>query len=101
MYNLTTYADDTTLFVANENSAKEALATFNRFKSISSLNINKERSEVLSIGCKSFSNKKPLELSWSKEPIRALGFYFSYEESACQKCNFESLLRKIRNSLVF
>ena len=38
---------------------------------------------------------QPLNLNWTKEPVRALGIFVSYDENANEKRNFTPKVRKL------
>ena len=62
---LTMYADDTTAFVADEQSANCLFAELENFRKASGLKINIEKTEGLWLGSNANSQKKPFGIKWS------------------------------------
>ena len=62
VYKVSQYADDTCLFIKNEQSLKTALMTFQMFAKCSGLSINMDKSEAIWIGASSNYRQKPLKL---------------------------------------
>ena len=60
-YKITKLADDSTLFLKDINSLKNALAMLETFRNISGLKLNENKSEILQIG----------------EPLTQIRTYFS------------------------
>ena len=80
---LTSYANDTTFFVEDLNSADEIFKTFSVFAKFSGLNINKKKCEIAGIGAKrgvhaALSGVKNINLN--EQAIKILGVHFSYNE---------------------
>ena len=70
------YADDITLFLANEHDLANALTIFKDFKNVSGLTLNVLKCEAMWIGC--FKNRQDYhhDFNW-KNKIKILGVYFS------------------------
>jgi len=45
--------------------------------------------------CKN-NNSKPLGIKWPREPIKALGLYYSYDQALLREKNFFENLDKIK-----
>ena len=82
-FKITQLADDTTLFLKNIDSLKEALNMLSLFQNISGLKLNKTKSEILQIGTPLTLNYSLFKMKWEKERIYALGtwFYKDYNKS--------------------
>ena len=60
------YADDTTGFIEDVESAKQFLQTVKEFGLFSGLNMNKEKTEAIWLGANRESNRKPLGIKLEK-----------------------------------
>ena len=92
---LAQYADDTTVFVKDDQSIKHLFNLLEKFERVSGLRINQSKSELLCL-----RKDKILNLNLSEKPIYALGIYFSYnDELATEKIFYDKLvsLKKILN----
>ena len=91
------YADDTTVFVRDLDSVKELLAILNDFENLSGLEINATTTEGMWLGCWKNKTEMPFGFRWPRNPIRALGIFFSYDQNKATELNFvekNSELRK-------
>ena len=61
-------------------SVKNSLELINEFGNISGLKLNVEKTKAIWLGPQKFNESKPLGLKWTKEPVRALGMFISYNE---------------------
>ena len=95
---LINYADDTTIFIDNINSAQRLLKLLQNFGKVSGLKINRTKSEGFWLGKNKDSNLRPLGLKW-KKCIKLLGIHISYDKEDMLKQNFYCKLSKIRNIL--
>ena len=82
-FKISQLADDTTLFLKNIDSLKEALNILDEFHRISGLKLNKKKTEILQLGILCTTNYTLLGLRWEKEKVHALGtwFYKDYKNS--------------------
>ena len=74
-------ADDTTAILSDENSAKTLFEELEVFKNFSGLEINSSKTEGMWIGSLKRKDEKPFDLKWPSEPIKALGTFFTYDQS--------------------
>jgi len=74
-YKITQLADDTTLFLKDINSLKNAITMLEMFRNISGLKLNENKTEILQIGKPLTSTYNLYQLKWRKERIYALGGY--------------------------
>ena len=93
-------ADDTTLFLADINSLKQAIITFKKFSKISGLNINIEKTEVIPLGNTDIENigkihsLKHLKLNYNA--FKTLGIWFSKNEEESLLLNFNEKIKNIQ-----
>ena len=88
------YADDTTVFVRDIDSFEELLALLNDFINLYGLEINTIKTEGMWLGCWKKKTETPFGFHWPRNPIRALGIFFSYDQNKATELNF---VEKIRN----
>ena len=93
------FADDMSGVLADEKSAKAFLKTVQHFGEFSGLKLNKHKTEATWIGSYRNRKEKPLEISWTIEPLRFLGVFISYDEQMCKKLNFDDRLEKCKGIL--
>ena len=79
------YADDTTEFLSNENSAKILFEELNVLKNFSALEVNSSKTEGMWIGSLKGNDQKPCSIKWPSEPIKALGTFFTFDQSASRE----------------
>jgi len=73
----------------------EYLRLLDEFKSISGLEINTSKTEAMWLGCWIDKVRTPFNFKWPKEPIGALGIYFSYNTEHANKLNFEEKINNL------
>ena len=73
------YADDTTVFMRDLDSITHLLTLLNDFKNLSGLEINTSKTEGKWLGCWKNNTVTPFGFCWPREPIKALGIFFSYD----------------------
>ena len=105
----TQYADDTTVFVRDEESVEQLLRLLDEFKLISGLEINTFKTEAMWLGCWRDETHTPSNFKWPKEPIyhisyipiiyTYLGIYFSYNTEHANKLNFEEKINNLEKTL--
>ena len=74
-HKISQFADDATLLLSNLTSVQNSLTLVDQFGSISGLSLNVEKNKSFMVR---FKNSKPFGLKWTKEPVRALGTFISY-----------------------
>ena len=90
------YADDTTAVLADTDSAKVLFELLDLFKDISGLKIKSTKTEGMWIGSSKENKTKPLGIKWPKDPIKALGVYFTYDLKLLKGKNFIERLDSIK-----
>ncbi len=93
------YADDTTCVLRDVQSATHLLNLVQKFTEVSGLKLNVSKSQAMWIGSQRNSNDKPLDVEWPREPIKALGVYFSYDEAAAENMNFAPKIKQVKTLL--
>ena len=73
------YADDTTVLVRDLDSVPELLLLLNNFKNLSGLEINATKTEGMWLGSWKNNRETPFGFRWPRDPIKALGIFFSYD----------------------
>ena len=95
----TQYADDTTVFVSDQNSVNMLLKLLDDFKSVSGLEINTSKTEAMWLGSWRDKMETPFNFKWPKKPICALGVHFSYNTEHANKLNFEEKILSLEKTL--
>ena len=101
-YLITSYADDTTFFIKELDSAEEIFKSFEQFSMFSGLKVNKSKCQIAGIGCKNgvqvaFPGLQSVDLT--QDFIRILGVYFSYNKDIFIEKNFCETIKKIENTI--
>ena len=95
------YADDTQIFSHfTEASVNEIIKTFSQFSSVSGLEINYNKTEVMRIGSIKNSDcmiKTQPALRWTSEPIKILGITLTPDITKVVQTNIKPLLEKVKN----
>ena len=92
-------ADDTTLFLKDIESLKNALALIDNFSKISGLKLNKDKCEAFWICSLASSNSMPLGLKWTKGMIKCLGIWCGPNIDDAINFNFKEKIEKIKTVL--
>ncbi len=92
------YADDTTLFLHDENQVLATFDTIEAFSSKSGLSLNIEKTEAMWLG--SFSNRKEklFGFKWPRV-IRFLGIYIGYDYEETKRWNWTNKLESFQKTL--
>ena len=93
------FADDTTLIARDAASLTCFLCNIEVFANISGLKLNKKKTKAMWIGASKSSNAKILNFSCTKDPIKSLGTYLSYNEDKNNEENFVKKIRKMKIKL--
>ena len=96
---ITQYTHDTTVFIRDEESMEQLLRLLDEFKLISGLEINTSKTEAMWLGCWRDETHTPFNFKWPKEPICALGIYFTYNTEHANKLNFEEKINNLEKTL--
>ena len=93
------YADDTTVLVRDLDSVPELLLLLNNFKNLSGLEINATKTEGMWLGSWKNNRETPFGFRWPRDPIKALGIFFSYDLHAATELNFIEKIRNLEKTL--
>ena len=93
------YADDTTVLVRDLDSVPELLLLLNNFKNLSGLEINATKTEGMWLGSWKNNRETPFGFRWPRDPIKALGIFFSYDSLAATELNFIEKIRNLEKTL--
>lgn len=99
---LSAYADDSYFFIKDSMSANKLLKLCSQFEVYSSLKINLGKSEACWIGASKYKQPGAVDCKWvdlTKESIRALGTFQSYDLKLKDKLNFLELSSIVKDSL--
>ena len=91
------YADDTCLFMNDENSLSLALLLIELFAKASGLCMNRDKSEAIAIGTSSNYRHKVKQIKISTDSIRYLGILINADAEKMSTENFNLKLQKIEN----
>ena len=93
------FADDTSAFCDNLSSVQNLIRTVNDFGIFSGLKLNTSKTKAIWLGPWRDREDQPLNLNWTKEPVRTLGIFVSYDEIANEKRNFMLKVQKLNTNL--
>ena len=93
------YADDTTVFVCDLDSVVYLLTLLDKFKNLSGLEINTTKSEGMWLGGWKNNTETPFGFRWPRDPIKALGIFFSYDLNKANELNFAEKIRHLEKTL--
>ena len=92
------YADDTTYFFKDTASLLHLKQELDTFKDVTSLSVNYEKSEAAWLGLLKTCSDTPGDYKWknlTKETIRVLGIYISYNEKLIHQENFDRVQQEL------
>lgn len=95
---ITQLADDTTLFVRDENSLKRAMYILEQFSHVSGLVLNQSKTQAICLS-ETLVPLPNLNISWIKGDFKTLGIWFSSEPRRMAEMNFSVCLDKIKTLL--
>ena len=88
-------ADDTTVFISDQDSVSNLLKLLSKFKHGSGLEINTTKAEAMWLGAWRNRTDTPFNFKWPQEPIRAFGVFFSYNSEDANNLNVGEKIRKL------
>ena len=94
-------ADDTTLFLKNEDAVKKGLNIVEEFGTVSGLKLNIRKTEGLWLGRGRNRNDKLGEIKWENSSIKALGIHFGYNKHELEEKNWLEKIESIKKCLKF
>ena len=102
-YKLAQLADDTTLFLADLDSIAHSITLFDKFKMISGLTVNLEKTEIIPLGR---DRNKTINLSgnlkkitYNMGPFKTLGIWFSNNHNDAIDLNYSPKIEKVKTLL--
>ena len=96
---VTQLADDTTVFLRNEQAIKNCLNIITEFGNVSGLKLNLEKTEGLWLG-RGRNRRDNFEgINWDKDSIKALGVYFGYNKQENEEKNWRNKIITIKQIL--
>jgi hypothetical protein len=99
IFKLCQYADDTVLYLKNQESLQAALLTLELFRKCSGLKMNRDKSEAVWIGASLNFKHKPYGLKWTSDKVKTLGIYISTDQNKMIQENYNEKINKIENLL--
>ena len=93
------FADDTSAFCDNLSSVQNLIRIVNDFGTSSGLKLNTSKTKAIWLGPWRDREDQPLNLNCTKEPVRSLGIFVSYDENANEKRNFTLKVQKLITNL--
>lgn len=96
---LSQYADDTTLFLRDDQSVFESFKTLTLYEHASGAKINLEKCQGLWSGSLKIRSTNLLNFQWYNDylPDKILGIYFGNTD--CTKINIEKRIKKIKDTI--
>ena len=97
---VTQLADDTTVFLKNEQAVEKCLKVIKEFGKVSGLKLNIEKTEGLWLGRGRNRGDNFADINWGKDSVKALGVFFGYNKQDIEERNWRSkveLIKKILN----
>ena len=96
---LSQYADDTTLFLRDDQSVFESFKTLTLYEHASGAKINLEKCQGLWSGSLKLRSENLLNFQWYNDylPDKILGLYFGNTD--CTKINIEKRIKKIKDTI--
>ena len=70
-----------------------------KFKKLSGLEINREKTYGMWLGSDKNSKQRPFGVKWPGKPIKTLGVYFSADAGENVKINFDEKIEKLKSKL--
>ena len=93
------FGDDTSAFCDNLSSVQNLISIVNDFGTSSGLKLNTSKTKTIWLRPWRDREDQPLNLNWTKEPVRTLGIFVSYDENANEKRNFTLKVQKLITNL--
>ena len=98
---LSQYADDTCLFLKDEEQVEPVLRIIKDFGIFAGPKLNIQKTEGIWLGTKKYrqANCSLGNIKWPTDPIRCLGIYIGTDYKKCEFLNWWCKLQKIENQL--
>ena len=96
---VTQLADDTTVFLKNEEAIRNCITIIRDFGRVSGLKLNIEKTDGLWLGTGRNRGDNFADINWDKDSIKALGVYFGYNRNKIEDKNWKNKVEKIKSIL--
>jgi hypothetical protein len=96
-FKISQYADDTCMYLSDEESLREAMSVLDLFRTCSGLKINRDKSEAIWIGASSNFRHRPCGLKWTRDSVKSLGIYINNDYQTMVNQNFNEKLDKVES----
>ena len=93
------YADDTTLFLSDEDSILALKELLEKFGRISGLIVNQTKTQCTGLGAKASENKIVHGFKIAPNPVKVLGIWFAHDTKVMQDLNVGGKFEKMKNIL--
>ena len=93
------FADDTSLICSNLISVQNALPILNEFGIISGLKLNESKTQAPWLGPWKQRTEIPLNFIWTKEPLKVLRIYISYDKAGNERKNVSQKIENLNAKL--
>ena len=93
---VTQLADDTTVFLKNEQAVENCPKDIKEFGKVSGLKLNSEKTEGLWLGRGRNRGDNFADINWGKDSIKALGVFFGYNKQDIEERNWRSKVELIK-----
>ena len=80
-------------------SSCHLLTLLQKFKNLSGLEINTTKTEGMWLGRWKNKSDMPFGFRWPRDPIKALGIFFSYDKNKTNELNFAEKIRNLEKAL--
>jgi hypothetical protein len=94
-FKISQYADDTVIYLADDESIKISFIILEMFGKCSGLRANKDKSEAMRIGASSNFKHKDISIKWTNTLVKSLGIYIGNDRALVSERNFQEKLQKI------
>jgi exonuclease III len=97
---LSQFADDTTFYLKPENkNIEELFKVLEKFSKMTGLKINKEKTEILTLGNTSKTDLPKKLQQYVKESVKMLGVYICTDKNKTIQENYEPIIEKMNNTI--
>ncbi|CAC5385391.1 TLR4 [Mytilus coruscus] len=97
------HADDTNIFTSNKKSVNETFKVLNLYSEASGAKINRQKSEIMSLGSGSITDSEldKLQIQKCENVTKVLGIYVGKDKELCELLNWKDKIKKIKTILFF
>ena len=89
------YYELTKFSLRDLDSIPELMVLLNHFRNLSGLEINATKTEGMWLGSWKNNLETPFGFHWPRDPIKALGIFFSYDSRKATELNFTEKIRNL------